>query len=850
MIHWLLLSILLGMALLSWLGTGLAAEPLPLEDAVALPDQSIGYGKSVELGLPALPARAGKVVVLSFRAFVRTEGAGGCNWNATVSVNGATPGRFTASGTERLVGRSALLELLPDRRPFSVFGGDKLMIIYANTADQADAVTADGLGGTFNLDISDLVRGVDQNTLRFTNHYLGPQPEGLGDLVVQDLRVGWLDRAKLPTVGHHAPRRGPVGEWRTVSGVRLGQSAQGGFVVAANDGPDLLVETALSMDHEAASALVADDSAEVKEGPELAASRLGEAGFRLEARWPQVTLTRELAVHDGLVVWRETWTNTGAETAGVPIRHRLFLREVPARFHVAGSLDNVAVASTPANPTLFMEPTSGDGPGYGLTVESDWWRLLHAQRVSGDVAEVYTNCLALAAGKSLELEMTITPVGAGGGYWAFINSVRRRWGANGLTMQRPMFWGWTRKQGLDDPVEAIKASLGHLGPVAVVVGPWQRLQPDCYVVRDERYPKLPDDAPRTIGRCPDLDLDAFLTFAHREAYWTQVTNDTAMLHEAIPGIQVIHMTHPAMECIYRPLEDRWPIAADAIKTPEGKTFEDAGYTKAWLGSFTEKDWGVLYYVPRPGSAQMQAYIAGAERAMDECGADGMYSDEFSWAFMSRGYSRYDYSRWDGYSADLDENGKVLRLKADGGAVTEACQQAMLQACRSRGKFFLGNGGSALRSINNIPHHRFVEGGNGPSWYGQGHLSAVPLILGNMGDETTTSGVFASVRLCLAYGAVYVPVGCNLLLEGTDNFVSKLYPITVQEIGPGFVVGQERLITTVSRFFDWPGVAGKVKLYRYDRNGTRIDAEAEVETRAGEPLAIQVPEEGLVVAERE
>lgn len=845
-----LLGALLGVVLmLNGLGSGLAAEPLPLEDAISLPDQSLGYGKSVELELPALPARAGKVLVLSFRAFVKTAGAGGCNWNASVRLNGAPPGRFTASGTERLVGRSPLLELLPDRRPFSVFGGDKLMIIYANTADQADAATADGLGGTFNLDISDLVRGVDLNTLRFTNHYLGPQPEGLGHLVVQDLRIGWLDRTRLPAVGHQAPRRGSVGEWKSVGAVRLGQGARGGFVVAANEGPELLVETALGMDHGVASSLVADDSAEVQGGPELTTSDQGDNGFRLAARWPQLRLTRELAVREGLVVWRETWTNTSAETIGVPIRHRLFLRHVPTRFHVAGSLDNVAVASTPANPTLFMEPTSGDQPGYGLTVESDWWRLLHSQRVSGDVAEVYTNCLALAAGKSLELEMTITPVGAGGGYWAFINSVRRRWGVNGLAMQRPMFWNYSRQPGLDDPVATITASLGHLGPVAVVVGPWQRLQPDCYVVRDERYPKLPEGAPRTIGRCPDLDLDAFLTFAHREAYWTQVTNDTAMLHQAIPGIQVIHMTHPAMECIYRPLEDRWPIAADAIKTPEGKTFEDAGYTKAWLGSYADRDWGVLYYVPRPGSAQMRAYITGAERAMDECGADGMYSDEFSWAFMSRGYSRYDCSRWDGYSADLDENGKVRRYKADGGAVTEACQQAMLKACSSRGKFFLGNGGAALRSINRIPHHRFIEGGNGPSWYPQGHLSAVPLILGNMGDQTTTAGIFASVRLCLAYGAVYVPVGCNLLLEGEDNFVSKLYPITVREIGPGFVVGQERLITTVSRFFDWPGAAGKVKLYRYDKNGTRIDAEAEVEAKAGEPLPIQVPADGLVIAER-
>jgi hypothetical protein len=345
-------------------------------------------------------------------------------------------------------------------------------------------------------------------------------------------------------------------------------------------------------------------------------------------------------------------------------------------------------------------------------------------------------------------------------------------------------------------------------------------------------------------------VDAFLTFRHREAYWEGLLAEARALRQAVPGIKLIQMTHPAMECVYRCLEAKWPIAADAIKTAKGETFSAEVYTRAWVGEEMQaRDWEVFYYVPRPDSAQMRAYLAGAERAMDEGGLDGMYSDEFSWAFTSRGYSRYDYSRWDGLSADLDQTGKVLALKADGGLVTEACQVAMIQACLSRGKFFLGNGGSCLRSVQGLPHHRFIEGGNGPSWAGQGHLSAVPLILGNMGDEKSTAGVFASVRQCLAHGSIYSPTAVNLLLEGSDNFVSRLYPITVLELGPGFVVGRERIATTVSREFAWPGQAGTVRFYRYDRGGTRLPAEADVAVAAGQPLAIGVPEGGLVIAER-
>jgi hypothetical protein len=106
-----------------------------------------------------------------------------------------------------------------------------------------------------------------------------------------------------------------------------------------------------------------------------------------------------------------------------------------------------------------------------------------------------------------------------------------------------------------------------------------------------------------------------------------------------------------------------------------------------------------------------------------------------------------------------------------------------------------------------------------------------------------------VRQCLAHGSIYSPTAVNLLLEGSDNFVSRLYPITVLELGPGFVVGRERIATTVSREFAWPGQAGTVRFYRYDRGGTRLPAEADVAVAAGQPLAIGVPEGGLVIAER-
>ena len=89
-------------------------------------------------------------------------------------------------------------------------------------------------------------------------------------------------------------------------------------------------------------------------------------------------------------------------------------------------------------------------------------------------------------------------------------------------------------------------------------------------------------------------------------------------------------------------------------------------------------------------------------------------------------------------------------------------------------------------------------------------------------------------------------GVNLLLEGPDNFVCKLYPITVREIGPGWVMGEERLTTTVSGTYRWPGRATKLRLYRYNAEGELQRPVPVVE--AGPEFRAEVPERGLLIAE--
>ena len=831
--------------LIASVSLGAEGEATALQDPVHLEPVRIAPGQSVTLTLPALPARAGLVTALGFRAYIAHQSPAGCNYNASVLVNGAPVGRRDGGGQERLLGRPVSFELTGRTDSgFSVFSGERIMAMFAPDAEQADAMSEDGLGGTFLLDIADLVSGVDGNSLQFGNH-LATQPEGaVRDLVVQDIAVGWLDRASLPAPKMSVPERGEVSQTVERGDITLRQSTAGGFIVQSG-GAEVLVETGLGMTPSTDSCLIADDAAGPGAGVSVAIEPSGPAGFALQANWESVGLRRTVAIEDGVVRWRETWTNLGEQITGIPFRHRVFPRQGATDFRLGGSDGGSVLAGSPGNPTLYLE--TADGSGAGITAESDWLRLLVGLRYSAGGGEVYSTTLALAPGKQVSFELTLTPVAAGDGYFGFINGVRKRWGVGGVTQQHAVFWGYARPGGEMDEDERVRQALSHLGPVYVVLGPWQRLVPDARVVTAGRYPKLPVDAPPAPGGCPDLDVDAFLTFAHREPYHEQLRLDVERIRRAAPNVKVMQMLHPAMEAVYKPLAHRWPIADEAILTPEGKPFETSHYSRAWLGDYVDRDWGVLYYVPLPGSEYLRQVLGGVERAFRELDLDGIYCDEFSWAGTRRGYSRYDYGRWDGYSADLDENGKVLRLKSDNGSVTESCQLQMVHEALGRDRYFLGNGPNVLRSLNGLPHARFVEGGNGQSAWPQNHLSPTPLILGNMGDETTSAGVLAAVRSCLQEGCLYSPTAVNLLLDGPDNFVCRQYPITVEELGPGWVVGRERVVTSVSRQFDWsPEPRAEALLYRYDKTGALLDKIPA--TAVDGRLSLEVPEGGLVIAE--
>lgn len=88
-----------------------------------------------------------------------------------------------------------------------------------------------------------------------------------------------------------------------------------------------------------------------------------------------------------------------------------------------------------------------------------------------------------------------------------------------------------------------------------------------------------------------------------------------------------------------------------------------------------------------------------------------------------------------------------------------------------------------------------------------------------------------------------------MLEGEDNFVCKLYPLTVTEIGPGFIAGRERFIARESDVYSWTGVSdGEVEIFAYNEDGIRVQKGARAKIVNGS-IELEVPPKGLVIAEK-
>ncbi len=813
----------------------LAPYQIPLQDEIKLPDAIFQKGAPAHFDLPPLPQKRGLIPVLRARFWVQTPTPGGFNWNAHLELNGSPILRHMANGDERLLARPTTFKLLANGQYYSAFQREGLAVMFAPSADVADSMTDDKLGATFLLDLSDVARGVDGNVLEVFGHipaidFDAKAPDkavNLGHFT--NASIGWIDKKYQLAPPIKLPQRAVLPMSSERDGLGLAVGKRGGFALSFK-GLRLLIETDLGI-NDAPEELIADNvEAPAKSTFNVQTSRQKNGDWRITAKWDSgLQLERTLHLEAGnRLSWRETWHNTGAQELPVPFNYRLFLAnsESPKIF-LGGNPEGDPFASSPFNPTVFISLKNAK-VGFGWVAEDDWLRALSGLINANDIARVFSRNLALAPGKSISFQMSLQAQ-ASNSYWDFINALRRRWNVNNVRIERPIVWGMP-------PNTALKG-------YDWILGPWQGLEPDGIEAQalETKYK----------GEIPGAALDKFFHYDHRQAAQADLKNRVAKIHENSPQNRALVMMHPAMEVAYKPRLDLFPFIGETIITRDGKPFESEGYSRAWLPDAIQHGWGVLYVSPRADNNYGRELLQRIRTALDDDHLDGIYSDEFSFAQTIRGYSRYDYRQGDGYSVELDNEGKIITHMTDNALATLSYQLAAVAEIKKRGKTFIVNTAPATRAMQNAGILHFAEAYSG-FWNGANVHLTTPLQLGNVGSPSTTADLMKVSRRLLDVGTLQVPMaGAMTNLSPGDNFIAKQFPITPIQLGAGFVIGRERIVSDKSGDFVWPAKVSGANIWRYDVNGKQLNSEPQrvlKKDARNNALHLDAPANGMVIAE--
>lgn len=226
---------------------------------------------------------------------------------------------------------------------------------------------------------------------------------------------------------------------------------------------------------------------------------------------------------------------------------------------------------------------------------------------------------------------------------------------------------------------------------------------------------------------------------------------------------------------------------------------------------------------------------------DRIGADGIYWDEVEMISPRR-----TYDRWDGYSAELDEEHRIARKFGDPHLLSLKAKVALVEHIRSKGGMLIGNSCPRTRTMQDLHFPRFVETAH--EWYpARSHLYT-PISLGDHKTVKDFPTLLDDIRLKLMWGTVYYYY--SRPTHPHPTITQHMFPFTPVELHRGWVLGQERLITAVPGTFslcdDDP-----VTVYWYDAEGKlKPDVVCEERVEDGKRL-IRLPlaEKEMAVIER-
>jgi len=575
--------------------------------------------------------------------------------------------------------------------------------------------------------------------------------------------------------------------------------------------------------------------------------------IHLQAQGKHYRLRRTIETNDGRVDFEDKLTNLTSAPVGVVIRHGITAdTDFAERFNVG---QEVA-----ANPTVFLR---GPRRSVALVMDDNFSRrrLRPAFGTSLNHSGVQLLRFALDAGKTHTFRWSVYVMEEGQGYFDFVNRLRRDWNAN-FAIDGPYTFGYLLPEGddikfyllmssksfyvnkfLNDPTEMgrLREYFAWRGTKLLAISPWLDHEPgamDHVVTWDEYRRIMRKFLPAIRKVAPQIRILGCI-----ETDWIAIRPTQIRGGEEIPlpdqtrkyGPSIIKTMTPEVSKI---IENGLPGWEDSIVRTAKREVKVYHY---YRGGAPINQLPLCVF-PEVGNRRYDYLMQQIKLAIDELGMDGVYLDEFPVGQIG---SRRTYGvKWDGLSAEVDfHTGRMRGPYKDCSLAGAQARVNAINYVHSRGKVFVANRHSTTRAEQSLPAFRFTETGSSVAaaaakwqvgtkppalnYLFFSHLNT-PLGLGACGGPGRDAArwLMEVTIIYLRHGMVFYHYNMKepaMTEANRDAFgaVKHMFPITPVELGEGFLVGKERVLSAVSMSRLWEKEDRPTALI-YDINARSID----------------------------
>ncbi|MHB8995647.1 MAG: hypothetical protein ACYC63_10385 [Armatimonadota bacterium] len=686
-------------------------------------------------------------------------------------------------------------------------------VVYAPDFESAATTKAGGMQITdaspyrLVLDVTDLVTPNAENTLTIEHQgndlrrYF-PKTNPSLDFILNELAV---DLSQEPAIGGAVSRAEKFSADRlmvqppaTVDVSKIVTVERGGGMKIALLGLPVHVTSRFSYQGGGFNTLTAQGSPEGQ--PEWKVNvRSGKTETVIDATAKEYRLRRTVRFVKDHVEVADQLTNLTGEAIGLAFDNKLTTTGEIVDAWIGGNPDpGVNVIEGMENTSVYL---GGERSGCGLLALDDVYRVQATEYYEAG-AGVRSNSFAMAPKARYTLRWSVYPV-ARADYYDFINLARRDLDVNFTVPGGFQF-------GLGQPSdEAYKENAQLKGLRFMSSGVWFNSKGPVKCYHGEHMLQATE-------------------------MQQQLRENSAKIRRAIPDVKSLIYIHAHINT-----DPEGPAKhPDArITLPDGTQYENKGYTESC---------GIPFLYNYPAANPDNSYLPAMKRVVDmvldkdKIGADGVYWDE-----MDMISSKYTYDRWDGYSAELDDQYRIKAKRSFVHLLSLPAKAELIKYIFDTGGLLIGNSAPTSETMTKLHFPRFVE--TASEWYpARAHLYT-PISLGDHLTIKTFPDLLRDIREKLMWGSVYYYYSSPK--QPYPTITQHMFPFTPVELHRGWLVGKERVLTAVPGTFTL-GDAAPVAIYWYDADGKLTEKQGEQRVEKGKRLVrLALEDKEMAVIER-